>query len=271
MKSVPVITSFLLALGLFFGSLLAPNSAQAVACRKVLQSFEERALTAVPLSQQEKKVFEKMMLEGSLNVSRTKVVGRRFMAPQTVANGDISAIAEANFREAARYVLQNLSSLPIDLATATTLNKILTENLVPEDVRGSYAYRSQGAYRFEADAVVEGNVHKYYEWLSSQEARHLFATDPVALAERVHNNTVSFDSFPDGNGRLSRLFADLILMKAGFAPAYYTSMKDYFDRGNPRSEVGRKQRQEYFSEIVERGQKDWVQRSKPGSELYQSQ
>lgn len=67
-----------------------------------------------------------IMMEGSLNVSRTRVLGRRFMAPAEVKDAQIAELAEANFRRAAEYIIENFESLEMNLQTAVILNKILT-------------------------------------------------------------------------------------------------------------------------------------------------
>lgn len=200
------------------------------------------------------KLALKIMMDGSLNVSRTKVVGRRFIAPAEVADSQIAVIAESNFKKAAEFVIKNFETLGLNLETAVTLNKILTEGLVPEINRGKYDYRVHGSYVGEIDSAIGRSPRDFYiTWLNSREAKLLFKKSPIEFAEIVHNSVMSLDSFPDGNGRLSRLFADLALIKSNLAPAYYTSMTDYFERGNSRSEVNREVRKNYFYEIVIKG------------------
>lgn len=196
----------------------------------------------------------KIMMEGSLNVSRTKVLGRRFIAPTEIKDDQIAVIAEANFDTAARFVLKNFDSLEINLETAVILNKILTKGLVPENKRGQYDYRVGGTYVHQIDPSIGYHPRDFYiTWLNSPSAKSLYESSPIEFAEIIHNTVMSLDSFPDGNGRLSRLFADLALIKKNISPAYYTSMKDYFERGNSRSDVPRSVRQSYFYEIVIRG------------------
>jgi hypothetical protein len=196
-----------------------------------------------------------IMVVGSLNVSRTKVVGRRFIAPPSIKDGEIAEIAERNFRKAADYMFDHLDELEINLATAAAFNRILTTDLVPKNDWGQFDYRTGGPYVNQTDPFVKGRPQNLYAWLESPAAKDLAQHDPVALAEIVHNSIAALDSFPDGNGRLSRLFADFVLIKRGMAPAFYTDMKRYFDVGNARSPVSRAVRQDYFREIVERGQR----------------
>lgn len=195
----------------------------------------------------------KIMLDGSLNVSRTKVLSRRFMAPKSMGKDQISKIAEDNFKIAAEYVLLNYENLPLNLETAVFLNRILTKGLVAENIRGKYNYRPT-VKKEEMDAFIGTTAEDFYvHWLNSSVAQTMLHTSPLKLAEIVHNTIICLDSFPDGNGRLSRLLADLVLLKGKLAPAYYTSMKDYFARGTPHAGVHREPRQEYFYEITRKG------------------
>lgn len=63
---------------------------------------------------------------------------------------------------------------------------------------------------------------------------------PVSLATQFHRRFVAIHPFPDGNGRVSRLAMNFILMKAGYPPAiirqenrwdYYLSLEQA-DQGN---------------------------------------
>ncbi len=206
-------------------------------------------------TKKKKEIASQIIFSGSSNVSRTISKGRRFIAPETVVDSDISKIAEMNFELAVKFIIENLDDLEINKETARELNKILTNKLVADNIRGDLSFRTGGSYVYLSDSFVSGNPETFYEWLESDSAIQLFKSDPVSFAEKIHHNLVALDSFPDGNGRLSRLFSDFALMKAGYAPALYSNMVDYFKRGNARSEVTRQDKAKYYYEIVEKGQK----------------
>lgn len=246
-RLLPLSLLLLLAWGMAVPEAIAAKSCQGAYSGSAVKEnrFHERGYKEAALE---------IMMEGSLSLSRTKSTGRRFMAPDSVTDEQISKIAEVNFRRAARFILENFENLEMNLQTAVTINKILTKELVPEEVRGRFDYRAYGDSP-EIDKNI-GQLPKdfYVTWLSSPAAKLMFKTSPVEFAEVVHNTVVALDSFTDGNGRLSRLLADLALIKSGLAPADYTSMQDYFDRGNTRSGVAREVRKQYFKEVVRRGQ-----------------
>ena len=236
-----LLTSLLVAL-----CVAVPSRAEARPGRVAEQGLSSRRIarpaprrTGDRLDPARRRFYLQIMMHGSLNVSRTKVLKRRFMAPRSVRDEQIPRIATQNFRRAARHVLQNHDRMTPSWRTARRLNRMLTRGLVPDDVRGQARFRRDPS--------------RFYRWLSSREARELGRRDPVALAEKVHNRIASLDAFPDGNGRTSRLMADLVLLRHGHAPAYYTRMTDYFARGGPRPPATRTSQVSYFREIARRG------------------
>lgn len=202
------------------------------------------------LSSQQKSMYLNQMLRGSLNLSRTKVQFKRSLTPKDIWFFQIPFIATRNYKRAGEYILDHHNVLPLNLQTAVFLNKLLTQDLVPVDIIGDPNYRLNSEAINEAAPFNLGVPTGFYDWLESIEAKNLGEVDPIALAEIVHNHISALDSFPDGNGRLARLFADLVLLKAGLAPAQYTSLGDYFIRGNPRSKASRSARKQYFNDAM---------------------
>lgn len=198
----------------------------------------EAGAAAAP-SPEFKSRFLAIMSAGSLEVSRTKVHGGRYLTPAETPTESIPALAERNFHEAATLVVERAADLPLSRATAERLNAILTRDLVPAAIAGAPDYRRPAG--------------AFYDWLESDAAAALGRADPVALAERVHYEISALDAFPDGNGRTARLMADLVLLRHGMPPVYYSGIEDYFARGNPRAPAGREARDRYFREMAERG------------------
>ena len=189
-----------------------------------------------------------MMVKGALNVSRTALMGRKYAADRHLEHEDIRAISTRNYRAAAIYVLDNADTLPLNLDTVIAINKMLTaDGLVPADAMGN-------PY-FNGDKKFHREVQQFYDWLASHAGVAFAQHYPMELAERLHYLISHFDSFLDANGRTSRLMADLVLIKAGMAPVFYTDIGDYFKRGTARSNVPPKQRRGYFIEQILEGQK----------------
>jgi Fic family protein len=55
------------------------------------------------------------------------------------------------------------------------------------------------------------------QWYRTEEERK--ELHPVQLAAIFHFRFVTLHPFDDGNGRISRLLMNMILMRAGYAPA----------------------------------------------------
>ncbi|MCA9581929.1 MAG: Fic family protein [Myxococcales bacterium] len=200
-----------------------------------------------------------VMVEGSLQASRTTSLGRlprrlrgkipnfirmqkplrKKYAPRAGLPGDeLVRIASKNFEIGVGFVLANARRVPLNAETATHVNRIVTNGLVPRKVWGQIDYRRDPS--------------AFYRWLESPEAQVLETTDPVALAERVHHEISRLDSFPDGNGRTARLLADFVLIRNGHGPAYYPSKAEYFAFGNSRSGASRGEQLSFFRSMVVR-------------------
>ncbi|XP_051975703.1 protein adenylyltransferase FICD-like [Xyrauchen texanus] len=62
---------------------------------------------------------------------------------------------------------------------------------------------------------LDRHMHELVQWLNSEEALHLH---PVEFAALAHYKLVYVHPFADGNGRMSRLLMNLILMQASYPP-----------------------------------------------------
>jgi hypothetical protein len=158
------------------------------------------------------------LMSRGTQISRTVAEGENLLLPRWEVPGwDIRYVAQQNFERAAAYVVDHYADLPVNLATAIFLNKMLTKDLVPEKNLGEVGFRQNGK-----------NPHAFYHWLESPAALRIGHTHPDLLAHLVHHNIGMLDSFPDGNGRLARLMADLALLRRGRAPALYEDRRSYF-------------------------------------------
>jgi Fic family protein len=106
-----------------------------------------------------------------------------------------------------------------------------------------------GKYKTKQNHVLtlEGEIHYYCEPIKVQEemeklVRLINKSDyhPIELAAIAHYKLVAIHPFDDGNGRVSRLLMNLILMKEGYLPViikqekreeYYRSLMKA-DKGN---------------------------------------
>ncbi|KAK2713243.1 hypothetical protein QYM36_009198 [Artemia franciscana] len=70
-----------------------------------------------------------------------------------------------------------------------------------------------GDYMCPHPRRVKSLMDKFYKWLNSDDARKLH---PIKYAALAHFKLVSIHPFVDGNGRVSRLLMNLILMKKNY-------------------------------------------------------
>lgn len=86
-----------------------------------------------------------------------------------------------------------------------------------------------GRYKTQPNHVitVDGTIHHYCDPVRVPEEMEKLITfinknlenyHPVELAAKVHYRLVSIHPFDDGNGRVSRLVMNLIVMRAGYPP-----------------------------------------------------
>lgn len=98
-----------------------------------------------------------------------------------------------------------------------------------------------GKYKTQPNHVVtvDGTIHHYCDPVRVPEEmeklidfinRNPEKCHPVELAAKVHYLLVSIHPFDDGNGRVSRLIMNLIVMKAGYPPIIIKNEKreDYY-------------------------------------------
>jgi hypothetical protein len=215
-------------------------------CLKYLAVFSKPHISTQPLSSRQAQQLELMLL-GLKNTSRSMGFN-----PFGFFEFGQKAKVKANFKESAIYILTQSQSLNLDLKTAVELNQMLTKGIVDPKFLGDVNSRPYSKTRLKAQPF---HLHPqaFYKWLETPEASELFKADPIRLAELAHHTISALDSFPDANGRLARIFSDLILIKAGLSPAYYPAMKQYFG-WNAASEATRDQQLRAYKDSVHSGQ-----------------
>lgn len=106
------------------------------------------------------------------------------------------------------------------------------ESTVAKGMNGEYIQKKlhAGEYKKQPNHVLlaDGSVHEYCDpllvpdemqklmaWLGSKEAQNLSAIERAGF---LHFKFVTIHPFDDGNGRISRLLMNVVLMQAGFPP-----------------------------------------------------
>lgn len=141
-----------------------------------------------------------------------------------------------NYRNVANYLdkIENLSSYDTDLFI--NLHKLTTERILPPESIGKVretqvvvkeAQTGEVTFRPPPSVEVPVLLDEFLEWLNSSDARELH---PVLRAAISHYVLVAIHPFVEGNGRVARAFATLILFNEVYDIKKLFSLEEYFDR-----------------------------------------
>lgn len=150
-----------------------------------------------------------------------------------------------NYRNIVKYMdkwsenEQELSR-PIDIGTVLTLHKISMEKLLlPErlgvfrEVEVVLKNSRTGLTSFKPPAArnVPALLNLFLDWINSAEAQEIH---PVIRAGVTHYEFARIHPFVDGNGRVGRALATLVLFKSGFDTKRFFSLEEFYDRNSAR-------------------------------------
>ncbi|MHB8262755.1 MAG: Fic family protein [Acidimicrobiales bacterium] len=111
---------------------------------------------------------------------------------------------------------------PITADTILNLHGIIMRGILDTDA---------GSYRRQAVRIV-GSAHIPPNWVTIPDAMDAFVArinegpgseHPISFAARAHIELAAIHPFTDGNGRVSRMIVNLLLMRAGYPPALYNA------------------------------------------------
>lgn len=131
-------------------------------------------------------------------------------------------------------------SKPIDLGTVFTLHKISMEKMLPEerlgvlrDVEVVLKNSSSGvtSYKPPARHNVPALLNFFLEWINHEQTQEIH---PVLRAGIVHYEFARIHPFVDGNGRVGRALATLVLFKSGFDTKRFFSLEEFYDKNAAR-------------------------------------
>ncbi len=123
----------------------------------------------------------------------------------------------------------------LNLDTLLVLHKLTMQKLLPEEqvavfrdkqviVRG--AADGQVVFRPPVAVEVPYLIEDFFIWINSQAATELH---PIFRAAIAHYYLVYVHPFVEGNGRVARAFATLVLYSAGYDFKRFFALEEYFD------------------------------------------
>ena len=196
--------------------------------------LDERGLQAIREKFQLEWTYNSNALEGNpLTLSETSFFIREGL---TSKGKPLSAYLEAKNHMGALDFLQDVvrNKTLISLSLIKQFHAILFKRIDYLEIKtesgtqkirveaGKYKEQNNHVVRLDGDIKhftdhlqVPGEMEKLISWYVTNKT----ALHPVELAAKFHHKLVSIHPFTDGNGRLSRLFMNVILMQVGYTPA----------------------------------------------------
>ena len=141
-----------------------------------------------------------------------------------------------NYRNVLKFIDEVTEKISED--TILEIHRLTTEKILPPDVAGHFRSRQVVvknsktgviSYTPPPAAEVPYLVLDLVEWINSEEAS-LF--HPVIKAGIIHYELARIHPFTDGNGRVARALASLVMFLDGYDIRKFFSLEEYFDE-NP--------------------------------------
>lgn len=126
----------------------------------------------------------------------------------------------------------------LNIETILEIHRITTERILPPEVSGHFRVRQvivkntqtgQVSYTPPPAVEVPYLVEDLINWINLGEAR---STHPIIKAGIIHYDLARVHPFTDGNGRVARAVATLVMFLDGYDIRKFFSLEEYFDE-NP--------------------------------------
>lgn len=121
------------------------------------------------------------------------------------------------------------------METILEMHRLTTEKILPPESCGQFRIRQvvikntktgQVSYTPPPAAEVPYLIEDLVTWINSDEARE---TNPVIKAGIIHYELARIHGFTDGNGRVARAVATLVMFLDGYDIRKFFSFEEYFD------------------------------------------
>lgn len=173
-------------------------------------------------------------LEGNaLTFGQTIAALKDFVTPGSHASSDVLDVI--NHQEILDVVFDNYRTEKISVENILQLHKVLMKYIVQWEDDGHY---SPGRFKMFENATMlsGGKIYRYLPPAEVPDAMEALVTainhqltgvdyadinrHPLTIATRFHQQFLDIHPFSDGNGRIARIFVNLILLKTGFPPIF---------------------------------------------------
>lgn len=146
-----------------------------------------------------------------------------------------------NYRNVLKFIdaiAQHLSGgvgYVVTIETILEIHRLVTERILPEESSGKFRIRQvvirntktgQISYTPPPAVEVPYLVEDLVNWINSEEAKD---THPIIKAGTVHYDLARIHPFVDGNGRVARAVATLVMFLDEYDIRQFFSLEEYFD------------------------------------------
>ena len=140
-----------------------------------------------------------------------------------------------NFRNVLKFI-ENYDKSEITEETLKHIHELTTHRILPEETIGTYrktqvvVKNSQtGEVTFRPPAAIEIQflIKDFLEWLNTTTAEETHTTIRAGISQY---EIVRIHPFLDGNGRVARALATLVLFKEGYDVKRFFSLEEHYDR-----------------------------------------
>lgn len=144
-----------------------------------------------------------------------------------------------NYREVLKY-LDKIKEEPITEKILLNIHNLTIKKILPKEQSGKYrkvqvkvtnSITGEISYLPPIPSQIPELIRGFFFWLNRLEPdeRH-----PVLKAAVTHYILVAIHPFTDGNGRVARALATLVLFKEGYDIKKFFSIEEYFDKDAAR-------------------------------------
>ncbi len=149
-----------------------------------------------------------------------------------------------NYRNVLKFIdeifaqMNGVEAYLLTIETILEIHKLTTEKILPPEATGQFRARQvviknsrtgQISYTPPPAIEVPYQVEDLVNWINSEESKELH---PVIKAGIVHYELARIHPFVDGNGRVARAVATLVLFLENYDIRKFFSLEEYFD-SNP--------------------------------------
>jgi Fic family protein len=190
--------------------------------KKFSKSYKEKYMQSFLI----KATYNTNAIEGNtLNLKETSLILKDGISPK---GKKIKEIQEAkNMEKCFEYILNYKGD--ISLKFILEMHKLLMKDIDEEiagKIRKTNVRIGNSAFVPPSYNILEDELKGYLEWHKRNSSLH-----PLILASLVHLKLITIHPFEDGNGRVSRLLMNFILVKHKYPmlDIRYSDLEEYYD------------------------------------------